>query len=131
MNLIICVDNKNGIMFNGRRQSRDRLGENGRDVRSIDIADYMNFSKPSVSRAVGLLKKDGYILVDGKGYITFTEEGRRRAEKIYERHKLLTEFFITLGVDPETAAEDACRLEHVISDVTFEAIKKHAGQKGL
>ena len=108
-----------------------RLGENGRDVRSIDIADYMNFSKPSVSRAVGLLKKDGYILVDGKGYITFTEEGRRRAEKIYERHKLLTEFFITLGVDPEIAAEDACRLEHVISDVTFEAIKKHAGQKGL
>ena len=108
-----------------------RLGENGRDVRSIDIADYMGFSKPSVSRAVGLLKKDGYILVDGKGYITFTEEGRRRAEKIYERHKLLTEFFITLGVDPEIAAEDACRLEHVISDVTFEAIKKHAGQKGL
>ena len=108
-----------------------RLGENGRDVRSIDIADYMNFSKPSVSRAVGLLKKDGYILVDGKGYITFTEEGRRRAEKIYERHKLLTEFFITLGVNPEIAAEDACRLEHVISDVTFEAIKKHAGQKGL
>ena len=108
-----------------------RLGENGRDVRTIDIADYMNFSKPSVSRAVGLLKKDGYILVDGKGYITFTEEGRRRAEKIYERHKLLTEFFITLGVDPEIAAEDACRLEHVISDVTFEAIKKHAGQKGL
>ena len=105
-----------------------RLGENGRDVRSIDIADYMGFSKPSVSRAVGLLKKDGYILVDGKGYITFTEEGRRRAEKIYERHKLLTEFFITLGVDPETAAEDACRLEHVISDVTFEAIKKHAGR---
>ena len=108
-----------------------RLVEKGRDVRSIDIADYMNFSKPSVSRAVGLLKKDGYILVDGKGYITFTEEGRRRAEKIYERHKLLTEFFITLGVDPEIAAEDACRLEHVISDVTFEAIKKHAGQKGL
>lgn len=108
-----------------------RLGENGRDVRSIDIADYMNFSKPSVSRAVGLLKKDGYILVDGKGYITFTEEGRRRAEKIYERHKLLTEFFITLGVDPEIAAEDACRLEHVISDVTFEAIKKHAGKTGL
>ena len=108
-----------------------RLGENGRDVRSIDIADYMNFSKPSVSRAVGLLKKDGYILVDSQGYITFTEEGRRRAEKIYERHKLLTEFFITLGVDPEIAAEDACRLEHVISDVTFEAIKKHAGQKGL
>ena len=108
-----------------------RLGENGRDVRSIDIADYMNFSKPSVSRAVGLLKKDGYILVDSKGYITFTEEGRRRAEKIYERHKLLTEFFITLGVDPEIAAEDACRLEHVISDVTFEAIKKHACQKGL
>ena len=105
-----------------------RLGENGRDVRSIDIADYMGFSKPSVSRAVGLLKKDGYILVDGKGYITFTEEGRRRAEKIYERHKLLTEFFITLGVDPEIAAEDACRLEHVISDVTFEAIKKHAGR---
>ena len=108
-----------------------RLGENGRDVRSIDIADYMNFSKPSVSRAVGLLKKDGYILVDGKGYLTFTEEGRRRAEKIYERHKLLTEFFITLGVDPEIAAEDACRLEHVISDVTFEAIKKHAGKTGL
>ena len=108
-----------------------RLGENGRDVRSIDIADYLNFSKPSVSRAVGLLKKDGYILVDRKGYITFTEEGRRREETIYERHKLLTEFFITLGVDPEIAAEDACRLEHVISDVTFEAIKKHAGQKGL
>ncbi len=105
-----------------------RLGENGSDVRSVDIADYMNFSKPSVSRAVGVLKHDGYITVDGKGYITFTEEGRKTAEKIYERHRVLTEVFISLGVDPQTAAEDACRLEHDISDVTFEAIRKHTGK---
>lgn len=105
-----------------------RLGENGRDVRSIDIADYMDFSKPSVSRAVGLLKKDGYIVVDSKGYITFTEEGRKMAEKIYERHRVLTDFFVSLGVDPQIAAEDACRLEHDISDVTFAAIKKHIGK---
>lgn len=105
-----------------------RLGENGKEVRSIDIADAMGFSKPSVSRAVGLLKKDGYIIVDNKGYITLTPSGRQTADKIYERHKLLTEFFVMLGVDPETAAKDACRLEHDISDATFEAIKKHAGK---
>ena len=85
-------------------------------VRSIDIVDYMSFSKPSVSRAVGLLKSGGYILVDPEGYITLTDAGREVAEKIYERHTTLTELLTRLGVDPDVAAEDACRMEHTISD---------------
>ncbi|MDO5155905.1 MAG: metal-dependent transcriptional regulator [Eubacteriales bacterium] len=96
-------------------------------VRSIDIVEYMNFSKPSVSRAVGKLKEDQYIVVDGNGYIALTEKGRHIAEKIYERHTLLSEWIMRLGVDEETATADACKIEHDISDKTFEALKKRFG----
>lgn len=99
------------------------------DVRSLDVAEYMSFSKPSVSRAVKLLKEGSYINVDKDGYIALTDAGLKIAEKIYERHTLLTEFLIKLGVNEETAAEDACRIEHHISDESFEAIKNHAGSK--
>ena len=101
--------------------------KNGR-VRSVDISEHMGYSKPSVSRAVGLLKKGGYILVDKEGYITLTDSGLSVAEKIYERHTLLTNLLVRLGVRPEVAAEDACRLEHAISDDSFQAIKKHLEQ---
>ena len=94
-------------------------------VRSLDVATYMNFSKPSVSRAVGLLKEGGFILVDKSGYITLTSSGLEIAQKIYERHTLLSDFLIRLGVDPAIAAEDACKMEHDISDTSFEAIKRH------
>lgn len=99
-------------------------------VRSIDISDHMGYSKPSVSRAVGLLKNGGYILVDGDGYITLTDAGREIAEKIYERHTLLSTLLVRLGVDEQTAAEDACKLEHAISDKSFEAIKAHVKKYG-
>ena len=95
------------------------------DVRSMDIAEYMNFSKPSVSRAVGLLKEGEYITVDKDGFITLTDSGKEIAAKIYERHTMLTDFLIRLGVEEETAAADACKIEHDISDRSFEAIKKH------
>ena len=95
-------------------------------VRSIDIANELAFSKPSVSRAMGLLKSGGYIKVDENGFITLLEPGREVAEMIYERHTLLTQFLTRLGVSPEVAAEDACKLEHVISDESFQAIKRHA-----
>lgn len=94
-------------------------------VRSIDIAEYMGFSKPSVSRAVGLLRNGGYIAVDSDGFITLTDAGYEVASKIYERHTMLTDFLVSLGVDNETAVNDACKMEHDISDKTFEAIKKH------
>jgi Mn-dependent DtxR family transcriptional regulator len=97
-------------------------------VRSIDVSEHMGYSKPSVSRAVGLLKKNGYILVDQDGYITLTETGEAVAQKIYERHTILSGLLMALGVTPETAAEDACRMEHAISDETFEAIKRHVEQ---
>ncbi|MBO5317594.1 MAG: metal-dependent transcriptional regulator [Oscillospiraceae bacterium] len=99
------------------------LKKNG-TVRSIDISEHMGYSKPSVSRAVGLLKKGGYILVDADGYIALTPAGLEVAQKIYERHTLLSRMLEALGVSPETAAEDACRLEHAISDESFGAIKK-------
>jgi Mn-dependent DtxR family transcriptional regulator len=102
-------------------RSRDR-------VRSIDVCEHMGYSKPSVSRAVSNLKKTEYITVNEDGYITLTEKGRAHAEKIFERHTLLTELLIRLGVSPEIAAEDACRIEHHISDESFEALKKHAEQ---
>ncbi len=92
-------------------------------VRSIDVVEYRGFSKPSVSRAVGLLKKGGFVLSDKNGYLTLTEKGKEVAEKIYERHTILTECLIKLGVDKETAAEDACKIEHDISDKTLQAIK--------
>jgi len=95
-------------------------------VRSIDVGEYMGYSKPSVSRAIGLLKNGGYVHVDSQGHLFLTDSGREIAEKTYERHELLTKFFTQLGVDKETASKDACRIEHVISDTTFEAIKKHA-----
>ena len=94
-------------------------------VRSIDVAEHMGYSKPSVSRAVGILKNNGYIVVDRDGYITLTESGLAVSQKIYERHTLLSKLLETLGVSPQTAAEDACRMEHAISDETFLAIKKH------
>ena len=94
-------------------------------VRSVDVAEALNYSRPSVSRAVGLLKKDGYLLMDGEGFLTLTEEGRALAERIYERHTVLTAALEALGVDKETAAEDACKIEHDISDRTFDAIKAH------
>ena len=100
------------------------LQKNGA-VRSIDISEHMGYSKPSISRAVSLLKKGGYILVDKAGYITLTEIGEAVANKIYERHTVLSNMLIGLGVDPAVAAEDACKLEHAISDESFEAIKKH------
>ncbi len=93
-------------------------------VRSIDIVDYMGYSKPSVSRAVGLLKNGGFITVDEDGYITLTPDGQEVAEKIYERHTILTAWLEKLGADPETAAEDACRMEHTISDTSIAAIKR-------
>ena len=100
------------------------LSKESTHVRSIDVCEHMGFSKPSVSRAVGLLKSGGYILVDKDGYITLTEEGRDIAQKIYDRHRVLTDFLISLGVEEETASADACKIEHHISDESFEAIKK-------
>ena len=101
------------------------LLEKNQAVRSVDISEYMGYSKPSVSRAVGLLKKGGYILVDKDGYITLTDAGRKVAEKIYERHTVLSGLLTQLGVDPAIAAEDACRLDHAMRDASFEAIKKY------
>ena len=92
-------------------------------VRSIDVCEYMGFSKPSVSRAVGLLKNGGYITVDEDGYLNLTDTGREIAEKIYARHTMISGFLIKLGVDPEIAADDACKIEHHLSDESFEAIK--------
>ena len=94
-------------------------------VRSVDVSEYMGYSKPSVSRAVGLLKNGGYILVDKDGYITLTEDGLAIANKIYQRHTLISNLLVQLGVDPEVAAEDACKIEHAISDKSFEAIQKY------
>lgn len=103
------------------------LSSTGKPVRSIDVSEYMGFSKPSVSRAIGLLKSGGYVTVNKEGHLNLTEEGRAVAENIYEKHTLLTQFLVNLGVSEETAVEDACKMEHIISDESFEAIKKHAG----
>lgn len=105
------------------------LTKKNHDVRSLDVAEYMNFSKPSVSRAVGLLKQGEYITVDQEGYLHLTAMGEEIAAKIYERHMLLTEFLMRLGVDRETASADACKIEHDISDKSFEAIKRHVNEK--
>ena len=94
-------------------------------VRSVDISEYMGYSKPSVSRAVSLLKNGGYIVMDEENLITLTESGLEIAQKIYDRHTLLTELLTRLGVSKETAAEDACKMEHAISDESYEAIRKH------
>jgi Mn-dependent DtxR family transcriptional regulator len=99
-------------------------------VRAIDISEHMGYSKPSVSRAMGLLKNGGFISVDKDGFISLTEDGLAVAEKIFERHTLLTRFLVQLGVDPDTASEDACKIEHNISDASFKAIKRYA-QKNM
>jgi Mn-dependent DtxR family transcriptional regulator len=94
-------------------------------VRSIDVAESMGYSKPSVSRAIGILKTGEYITVDKSGFIALTEKGIAAAEELYERHTILTDLLVSLGVDRETAAVDACKIEHVISADSFEAIKRH------
>ena len=98
-------------------------------VRSIDVSEYLGYSKPSVSRAMGILRSGGYITVDKDGSITLTETGLEIAEKIYARHTLLTRLLVHIGVSEETAAEDACKLEHAISDESFEALKKFVADK--
>ena len=99
-------------------------------VRSVDVGEYLGYSKPSVSRAIGLLKEGGYVNVSAEGYLTLSAEGQILAEKIYERHTLLTTILISLGVDEKTASDDACKIEHVISDASFEAIKAHVHKYG-
>ena len=101
------------------------LSKSKSSVRSIDVAEYMNFSRASVSRGIGLLKKQDLILMDKDGYITLTEKGLKPAEKIYERHTVISKMLMAMGIDEKTATEHACRIEHVISDKTFEAMKQH------
>lgn len=105
------------------------LSQKSNAVRSIDVGEYMGYSKPSVSRAMGLLKQGGYVTVDADGFLHLTEAGLEVAEKMYERHTLLTEFLVRLGVDREIATEDACKIEHHLSDQSFEAIKRYASDK--
>ncbi len=105
------------------------LLKNNPCVRSIDVVEYMGFSKPSVSRAIGLLKTGGYVNVNKDGYLSLTDVGYEVAEKIYERHKILTAFLEKIGVSSETATQDACKIEHVISDESFDAIKKISDYK--
>ena len=107
------------------------LSQKSGHVRAIDVGEEMGYSKPSVSRAMSLLKQGGYIVIDADGGITLTDAGREIAEKIYARHTLLTHFLISLGVDEEIAAEDACKMEHSISDTSFEAIKKLAEKNNM
>ena len=106
------------------------LSQKSPKVRGIDVADEMGFSKPSVSRAVGLLKRSGFVFTDDEGFIKLTEEGEEKARRIYERHTVLSQLFMALGVDEETAVNDACRIEHYMSDQTFEAIKAHMEKYG-
>lgn len=105
------------------------LSKNNSYVRSVDVAEYRGFSKPSVSRAVGLLKTGGFITVDHDGALHLTDEGREVAEKIFERHSVLSQFLIGLGVDEKVALDDACKMEHDISDESFEAIKNYNKEK--
>ena len=105
------------------------LGQRKNLVRAVDVATEMQLSKPSVSRALVRLKNDACIIVDENGHIAFTEKGRAIAEKIYERHQVLTEILTALGVDREIAAKDACKMEHDISDETFDAMKRHLKEK--
>ena len=106
------------------------LSEKSETVRAIDVSAEMGFSKPSVSRALGILKKEGFVTTDEAGSIKLTEAGAERAKRIYERHTLLTKLFIDLGVDGDTAAEDACRVEHYLSEKTFDAIKERVNKCG-
>jgi len=104
------------------------LSKKGGVVRSVDVSEHMGVSKPSVSRAIGLLKEGGYVLMARDGALTLTDVGIEVANKIYERHRVITALLTALGVDPEIAADDACRMEHHISDESFEALKRHAEQ---
>ena len=106
------------------------LSQQSGSVRSIDVAEEMGYSKPSVSRAVGLLKNAGLLLMDETGGLKLTEAGEEKAKRIYERHTVLSRLLMNLGVDEATATEDACRIEHYISDRSFEAIKAHMRQYG-
>ena len=106
------------------------LSQKSAPVRAIDVGESMGFSKPSVSRAISLLKKDELVTTDELGYLKLTEAGEKRAKQIYERHTILTALFIRLGVDEKTAADDACRVEHYISDETFRAVKDHLSKYG-
>ena len=101
------------------------LSQKSNAVRGIDVGDYLGYSKPSVSRALGLLKEEGLVKRDDDGFIKLTEAGEIMAKRIYERHTVLTQLLLDLGVDEKTASEDACRVEHYISDTTFDAIKAH------
>ena len=104
------------------------LTRENKNVRSIDVVEYMGFSKPSVSRAIGLLRNGGYITVDSDGYITLTDAGREIAVKMYDRHRILTDFLVSLGVPEDIATADACKMEHHMSDESFEALKRHLGK---
>ena len=106
------------------------LSQKGGNVRSIDISEYMGYSKPSVSRAVNLLKNNGYLEMDADNFITLTESGLAIGQKIYTRHTVLSQMLEGLGVTPEVAAADACRMEHIISDESFDAIRRHLASKG-
>lgn len=97
-------------------------------VRSVDVGEYMGFSKPSVSHAMGLLRTGGYVSMDENGYLSLTESGAELAEKIYERHRILTKLLTMLGVSEQVASEDACKMEHVISDESFAALKRYTEQ---
>lgn len=101
------------------------LSKQRSSVRSIDVAEHMGYSKPSVSRAVSLLKKGGYVVMDGDGFLTLTDEGLSLAEKIFERHTVISRFLTSIGVSSDAASEDACKIEHVISDESFDAIKAY------
>ncbi len=104
------------------------LSKKGSVVRSVDVSEYMGVSKPSVSRAIGLLREGGYVLMARDGALTLTDAGIEVANKIYERHRVITALLTALGVDPEIAADDACKMEHHISDESFEALKRHSEQ---
>lgn len=94
-------------------------------VRAIDVGEYLGYSKPSVSRALGILKKGGFLVVEEDGSLRLTQRGKEEAEKLYERHTVLSALLMSLGVDEETATEDACRIEHVLSDKSFDAIQNY------
>lgn len=101
------------------------LSKRGKGVRAIDVGEYMGFSKPSVSRAMGILKADGYVENDADGFLRLTDAGLRVAESTYQRHRLLTEFLSCIGVSLEVASEDACRIEHHLSDESYQALLRH------
>lgn len=119
------VDNESQEMY---LETILRLQDKKGGVRSVDVAEELGYSKPSVSRAVGILKKDGFITVRPDGTIDLTESGRKKAESIYARHKVLTKAFVVMGLEPLAAEENACRVEHIITEDAFEAIRKYFGE---